>query len=717
MKITVLYVGSSLPAALRRAERDINAKHGIGLTIALHNCTLPLDESQFEQVERDLTEARIVFIIHVTDAENAARICAALNRIRSADRAVIVLSCLRDLMQHTRMRSLNFASLFGGSGAPDEAHTARRTTLRLWSWLWRYVSSRRPASKSRRSDEYLRFVSQAPAVLRFLPARGAIGDVKHYLTLYCYFLQPTPSNIRALVLYAIKHFATDRASKSIRIDPPENRPATGIYHPDATALFNSFGEYRRWYEQRPAAGPAGAKLLLDPGETAGLLLMRPQIVSGAHRHYDALIRALESEGVPVLPVLSTFMDNRQACQAFFVDPSEQAPRVSQIVSLTGFSFVGGPAMNDSEAAVAFLKGLNRPFRAAVNLEMQRTEDWSASMIGLNPVQTAMQVAIPEIDGATEPFVYSGTATARDEPEALPDRCARIAARISRWNRLRGLPRAEVRVAIVVYCFPPNKGNLGTAADLDVFPSLWELLQRLRSDGYWIEAPATPELLRDALLGTGNGVACDHFANVAYRLSANEYYRLCPHVEEIEAEWGPAPGQIGSEGSDILIHGLQLGNAFVAIQPTFGYEGDPMKMLMAQGGTPHHGFMGLYTYLQKIYRADALVHFGTHGALEFMPGKQVGLSGRCWPDRLIGELPNIYVYSVNNPSEGSIAKRRSYAELISYLTPPIESAGLYKELAALKELIGAYRQSRDEHAREQLYDAIEEKGQQLNMSVQ
>jgi magnesium chelatase subunit H len=275
----------------------------------------------------------------------------------------------------------------------------------------------------------------------------------------------------------------------------------------------------------------------------------------------------------------------------------------------------------------------------------------------------------------------------------------------------------VRVAIIIYCFPPNRGNLGTAADLDVFPSLWELLARLRSDGYSIETPETPELLRDAVLGGADGAAGGHFANIAYRLSANEYYRLCPHVEEIEAEWGPAPGQIDSDGRDILIHGLLLGNAFVAIQPTFGYEGDPMKMLMAQGGTPHHGFMGLYTYLQKIYRADALVHFGTHGALEFMPGKQVGLSGCCWPDRLIGELPNIYVYSVNNPSEGSIAKRRSYAELISYLTPPIESAGLYKELASLKELIGAYRQSRDEHSREQLFDAIEEKGRQLNMSVQ
>ena len=140
----------------------------------------------------------------------------------------------------------------------------------------------------------------------------------------------------------------------------------------------------------------------------------------------------------------------------------------------------------------------------------------------------------------------------------------------------------------------------------------------------------------------------------------------------------------------------------------------MKLLMARGGTPHHGFMGLYVYLDKIFGADAVVHVGTHGALEFMPGKQVGLSQQCWPDRLIGEFPNLYVYSVNNPSEGTIAKRRSYAELISYLTPPIENAGLYKDLAALKELVSAYRQSADETRREQLFGAIQEKSRQLHL---
>jgi magnesium chelatase subunit H len=143
----------------------------------------------------------------------------------------------------------------------------------------------------------------------------------------------------------------------------------------------------------------------------------------------------------------------------------------------------------------------------------------------------------------------------------------------------------------------------------------------------------------------------------------------------------------------------------------------MRLMMARSGAPHHGFMAFYTYLSKILNADAVVHVGTHGAMEFMPGKQVGLSGECWPDRLIDELPNVYLYSVNNPSEGSIAKRRSYAELISYLTPPMENAGVYRDLATLKDLVMSYRQTDKDGEREKLFESIEEYSRLSNLHVE
>ena len=372
-------------------------------------------------------------------------------------------------------------------------------------------------------------------------------------------------------------------------------------------------------------------------------------------------------------------------------------------------------MNDSEAASEYLRELNIPYRSLVSLDAQTIESWRESFTGLNPVQTGMQVAIPEIDGATEPFVFGGIPARGVEPAALEDRCVRAARRIRRWHRLQTAPRTELKIALVLYCFPPNKGNIGTAADLDVFASVFDVLTQLKLDGYEMPLPANADALRQSLL-EGNSHEFATNANVVCRMSVDEYRRLCPFVSDIEHEWEAAPGAINTKDGELLIQGITLGNIFICVQPTFGYEDDPMRLLMSKGGTPHHGFAAFYAYLEKVFKADAVVHVGTHGAMEFMPGKQVGLSSECWPDRLIGELPNIYIYSVNNPSEGTIAKRRSYAELISYLTPPIENAGLYKGLATLKELIESYRTVVNQDERERIFKAIEESRKELNLGL-
>jgi magnesium chelatase subunit H len=572
-------------------------------------------------------------------------------------------------------------------------------------------------------------VDRLPAILKFVPTAGAVTDAKRYLYLFCYFLQPTPANIRSMLLYALKHYVPDERLQriKIRIPQPEHMPSVAIYHPEAPVLFESFEAYRKWYKTYRSDStirtPDSTQQTLNPESTVGLLLMRPQVVSKTTQHYDALIRAIEAEGLSVIPAIATLMDNREAAGKFFIEGRSTSAikdqrlktksRVGQIVSLTGFSFVGGPAMNDSQAASDFLCEMNVPYRSAVSLDTQTIESWRNSQTGLNPIQAGMQIAIPEIDGATEPFIYGGIPAASNEPAPLDERCERFARRLKRWHTLQTAPHDQIKLALVLFCFPPNKGNIGTAADLDVFPSVWDVLNRIKSDGYRVDRPASPETLREMLLG-GNSESFGSTANIAYRMPVHEYRRLCPYVGQIENDWGPAPGAINSLGGDLLIQGLMLGNVFVGVQPTFGYEGDPMRLMMARSGAPHHGFMAFYTYLNKVLSVDVAVHVGTHGAMEFMPGKQIGLSGECWPDRLIGELPNLYLYSVNNPSEGSIAKRRSYAELISYLTPPIENAGLYRELAALKDVILAYRQTSEENERKKLFESIEDLSQCLSL---
>jgi magnesium chelatase subunit H len=744
LNITVLYVGSSLLAPLRKAEREINREHRLDFCLSAHNFGAPFTDDQWDTIESDLTGAEVVFVIHVMDGENAAHLLPLLDR---RDRATIVINCMPELMKRTRAGKLDFAKLPGvrrkGPGAKSEAqgeddHLSDGGLLKsISSWIGRQAKGKgKNGAASHGRADYLKWAERLPGLLRFVPNAGRLRDAKNYLLLVSYFLQPTPNNIRSMILLALKEYVDDERLKEINVPAPEALPSVGIYHPDAPALFESFTEYEAWYRDRSPKSkiqsPAEHESLA-PRSTIGLLLMRPQIVSNARKHYDSVIRAIESEGLSVIPAISTFMDNREACERFFVGTQAaglqqsrrlrteehpvrvRAARVSQIVSLTGFSFVGGPAMNDSEAAAGFLGDLNIPYRSLISLDTQTIESWRDSFTGLNPVQTGMQIAIPEIDGATEPFVFGGISERGVEPGPLDDRCARIARRLKRWNLLQTASRDELKIALVVYCFPPNKGNIGTAADLDVFASVHDILTQLKKDGYRVSVPESADALRDLLLG-GNSAEFDTTANIAYRMKVDKYRQLCPFVDAIETEWGPAPGAINSREGELLIQGLTLGNVFIGVQPTFGFEDDPMRLLMAKGGSPHHGFAAFYSYLEGVFKADAVVHVGTHGAMEFMPGKQVGLSGECWPDRLIGQLPNIYIYSVNNPSEGTIAKRRSYAQLISYLTPPIENAGLYKGLATLKDLIESYRFSTSEEERERIYQAIEDARKDLNLEL-
>ena len=196
-----------------------------------------------------------------------------------------------------------------------------------------------------------------------------------------------------------------------------------------------------------------------------------------------------------------------------------------------------------------------------------------------------------------------------------------------------MPRKKV--GIVLFGFPPNAGAVGTAAYLSVFESLFNTLTRMKAEGYTLDLPENVGALREMVL-QGNAAQYGQEANVAAHISADEMVRNCPPLSAIEAVWGPAPGRIQSDGRGVFILGRQFGNVFVGVQPTFGYEGDPMRLLFERGFAPTHAFTQFYLWLRNTYNADVVLHFGMHGALEFMPGKQAGMGARDWPDRLIGE---------------------------------------------------------------------------------
>ncbi|MEM7800995.1 MAG: magnesium chelatase subunit H, partial [Chloroflexota bacterium] len=335
-----------------------------------------------------------------------------------------------------------------------------------------------------------------------------------------------------------------------------------------------------------------------------------------------------------------------------------------------------------------LDSLNVPYYDMIPLSFQRVEDWQKDDVGLMPIQVAMNIALPELDGISEPVIFGGPTLKQEK--FIPNRAEQqfAAKRIARRARLRHKANKDKKISVVLFNFPPNMGNIGTAAFLDVFQSLYKLMEAMVAEGYHIELPTDVDALRTSIM-EGNRLLHGTDGNVAAHLSLEAYRSKFHWYPEIETYWGHAPGELLTNGKEFHILGKAFGNLFVGIQPGFGYERDPMRLLMGKDASPHHGFAAFYTWLDQVYDADAVIHFGTHGALEFMPGKQTGLGADCWPTRLIGGLPNFYYYCVNNPSEGSIAKRRGAATLVSYMVPPLQQAGLYKGLRRLKDSLDSY----------------------------
>ena len=657
IRVVLISLDSHLSGAVDRA-RALLRKDLPGLSLSFHAAAdWARDSHALVRCREDIAAGDIIVasMLFMEDHIEAVRDALAARR-ESCD---AMLGCLSaaDIVKLTRIGRFRM-------DRPESGPIAMLKRLRG-----------KPGSGSSGAGQ-MKMLRQLPRLLKFIP--GAAQDVRAYFLSLQYWLAGSEENVANLVRHLVTRYAAgDRAALkgALAVAPPQEYPDVGVYHPrlkDRVASDIKVLPAKR-------AGQA----------TVGLLIMRSYVLSGDAGHYDGVIAALEARGLRVIPAFASGLDAREAVERFFV--GKNGPTVDAVVSLTGFSLVGGPAYNDTSAATALLESLDVPYVAAHALEFQSISEWRAGTRGLTPVEATMMIAIPELDGATGPIVFGG----RDMDQggramrADADRVAMLAARVDRLIRLRKKPASERKISIVLFNFPPNSGAVGSAAHLAVFESLFNVLKGLAGAGYRVDMPKDVDDLRTRILN-GNAERFGTDANVAARMRTDEHVRRERRLAEIEKQWGPAPGRHLTDGQSLFVLGAEFGNVLVGVQPGFGIEGDPMRLLFDRGFAPTHAFAAFYRHLRENFDADAILHFGTHGALEFMPGKQTGLSGACWPDYLIGDVPNFYFYAANNPSEAAIAKRRSAATTISYLTPSVCEAGLYRGLADLKASLNRWR---------------------------
>jgi magnesium chelatase subunit H len=674
MRVVLITMDAHLSSAAERAHKRLT-RAVPGLSLTVHTAAQWSDKPDaLLRCISDIGAADIVIVTMLFMEEHYLPVLPALKARREACDAMVCAMSAAEVMKLTRMGKFAMDGSVSGPMAllkRLKGHTKPKDG----------VNSKPGVSTGAQQMKMLRRV---PKLLRFIP--GTAQDVRAYFLTLQYWLAGSEDNMANLVLFLVDRYA-DGARRVLRgtfkVDTPIEYPELGVYHSLLT------GKSSTGHMSEDASLLPSSKT--QTKGTVGVLLMRSYLLAGNAAHYDGVIAALEAQGLRVIPAFATGLDARPAVERFFMQGDK--PIVDAVVSLTGFSLVGGPAYNDAKAAEDTLAKLDVPYVAVMPVEFQTLDQWEQSERGLLPVEATMMVAIPELDGATGAMVFggrgSGAQEAAHDMQPHAERAAMLAARVGKLIALRKAAKAERKVGVVLFNFPPNAGNTGTAAFLAVFESLFNTLKAMKQEGYLVEVPASVDELRERIIN-GNAQRYGAAANVHVRMSADEHVRRERHLKDIEAQWGPAPGKQQSDGASLFILGERFGNVFVGIQPSMGYEGDPMRLLFENGFAPTHAFSAFYRWLREDFGAHALLHFGTHGSLEFMPGKQAGMSSRCWPDRLIGDMPNLYLYAANNPSEGAIAKRRAGATLISYLTPPVAQAGLYKGLVDLKASLERWR---------------------------
>ena len=658
-----------------------------GLTVEVHAAAEWSDPAKLHAAREAVGRADIAVVSLLFLEEHIEAILPALQARRPHADAVAGLISDRQIVTLTRMGDLDMTR-------PAPAAI-------------RMLKALRGGGKSASGRSQMRTLKRLPKILRFVP--GKAQDLRAWLLTMQYWLGGSDDNMDALVRSLIARYGPE-AWRGGAVAAPVERPEVGLWHPDTGVVTDATALPR----------PEGAVA------TVGMLLMRSYVMSGDTAHYAAVVRAMEARGLAVVPAYAGGLDARPAIAGYLDGGRGGTPRrIDALVSLTGFSLVGGPAYNDAAAAVDVLRGLDVPYVAAHPLEFQTLAQWAAGP-GLGPVETTMMVALPEIDGATNPHVFAGRHAATG-CEGCARRCGpgearvmapcfeRIDALADRTLRLARLRRSEAegrRVAIVLFGFPPNAGAAGTAAYLSVFESLHATLRRMAAEGYRVDVPETVDDLRAAVLGGGGERGQE--ASVLAHVTADEIVAKTPWLAEVEGTWGPAPGRHQSDGRGVFVLGASFGDVVVGVQPAFGVEGDPMRLMFEGSHAPTHAFVQFYRWLREDFAADAVLHFGMHGALEFMPGHQAGPGASCWPDRLIGDLPNVYLYAANNPSEASLAKRRSGAVTISHLTPPLQQAGLYRGLADLKDSLSRHRALPGGPEREAVGETLAAQAEALDM---
>ncbi|TCO76927.1 cobaltochelatase subunit CobN [Marinisporobacter balticus] len=418
--------------------------------------------------------------------------------------------------------------------------------------------------------------------------------------------------------------------------------------------------------------------------------------------YKALLKELEENNANVI---LSFTDSKreELIKEFYIENNQC--NIDVYIAGLGFNF-SSAELEKVEKAVELFKTLNIPIITPVY--SSDLDDWENNPAGISK-ELYWQVVLPELEGRIEPIFMGGTKEVGKDPitgaailkkAPIDYNIKRLSGRVLSWANLRNKENEEKKIALVYYNHDGGKDGI-KASYLNVIESAENILEALKQEGYTIDGNTDAKSLEEMIQRQGRNVGSWAPGEMEKLLQEDvltipvgeyiKWYEKLPQSlkDAVEKEWGPAPGNVMVVDGKMIIPGMKMGNVFVGPQPMRGWGDDPSKIAHSGTVPPPHQYIAFYFWLQNEFKADAVIHLGTHGTLEWLPGKSVGMGEKDWPDQLIGNMVNINPYIMNNPGEGTQAKRRGYAVIIDHLTPPMIQPELYGDLVELQNLVVSY----------------------------
>lgn len=640
---------------------------------------------QLEEMEEDIGKSGIVFLAMVFDEA----VLKILERHATKDKTLLILASVGEGMKMARLGKFSVGEVISSF--------ADSRVAKIFKLL-------KGLSGKSSSMEVRKMLSMADAILKVLQF-GKWKDAYNYVQAWKYFFHGGRDNLLNMFLLVLAEYHGFTA----HYEPPEEIPGSYIAHPRADKVFTSVEEYLRWYDLPYWMPTNGSKNKKRP--LVGILFYGDRYQNEDCRDLDAVIGRLEEKGIGVIPAMSSGAEHFKSMKSFFV--GNAGPRVDAVISFLYFRIEGGPLGGDYESFERTCRQMNIPLINYVCMGYSTHDDWRERNEGLFPMETNLCIIMPELDGLIEGVVVAGGTEAAKKTRnmvrimtPLEERVDHAVARTANWLKLKYRANRDKKVAFIMFNYPPGKDTIGSAGNLDAFESLIKLLDRMREEGYTVSGyPRTRHefirlITKKNVVNQSNWTSISKVKDNAFRVSLSEYREWFAELpekcrQEMVASWGDPPGSLMADGEYLYVPGITFGNVFIGFQPARGVHADPTKTYHDTALPPHHQYFAFYRFVERTFRADVAVHFGTHGTLEFLPGKQVALSESCFPDIFMGTLPHLYVYTCSNPSEAMIAKRRAYAALVDHMTPPMIVSDLYGSLAGMETDIHNYHYFREQ----------------------